>query len=219
MGCYQLKDTQLDVQAYTLKHDQDAEMRSGIDQFDNDEGIQTRATALPNVKLEGEWESLVFDDALPSQLLHELMRVLEIMRQPDLNLKTFNWNRLCLLHGPPGTGKSTLCRALAQKLSIRLSRLFPEAILFEIDCNTMLSKYFGESGKRVASVFERVFAAAQSPNTLVCVVVDEIETVATSREKSTNGGECREGLRVSLTPFQTSVELLTLIVIRPRINY
>lgn len=197
-GWHNVDDVQLDVVAYALKSDNEARPRRRISQdADPDEPPQARVLPLPNVALKDEWDSLIYDEALPSQLLRYLTRMLSVMKQPGLNLSTFNWNRLCLLHGPPGSGKSTLCRALAQKLSIRLSRVFPHAVLVEVNTNSMLSKYFGESGKLIANLFDKIHSIAQTPTTLVCVIMDEVETIASSREKASNGGECSDSVRAT----------------------
>ncbi|EME39347.1 hypothetical protein DOTSEDRAFT_75153 [Dothistroma septosporum NZE10] len=196
-GCHDLEHTQLDVQAYVLKADHSPSARQPLHEDDEDDVPKARMVALPNITLRDCWSTLVYEDHLPAQLLRYLTRMLGLMKQPGLNLSTFNWNRLCLLHGPPGSGKSTLCRALAQKLSIRLSNVFPSAILVEVNTNAMLSKYFGESGKKIGALFEVIYQMAQSCKTLVCVVMDEVETIAGSRERAASGGECSDGLRAT----------------------
>lgn len=196
-GCYTVANVQLDVQLFLLNPDEPYKIeRSGEDEKD-DKLAKARGLALPNEALKEEWSSLVFDDALPARLLRYLVRMVDMMSRPDLNLAAFNWNRLCLLHGPPGSGKSTLCRALAQKLSIRLGKQFKQAVFAEINTNAMLSKYFGESGKQIGAMFEDITRMCQDRGTLVCVVMDEVETIAGSREKATSGNECSDGLRVS----------------------
>ena len=198
-GICTLNDVELDVQAYVLHPENEVshQQRRSIRQSSQDEAPSSRTLALPNVALHDEWNSLVFDDALPARLLRYLVRMVTLMSQPGLNLSAFNWNRLCLLHGPPGSGKSTLCRALAQKLSIRLGNVFTKSVFVEINTNSLLSKYFGESGKLIGATFARIYEMTQDPNTLVCVVMDEIETIAASRTKSTSGGECSDGLRAT----------------------
>jgi hypothetical protein len=116
-GYYSLADTKLDVQTYVLRAEQDTGERRNIKRDGDEDGAQARIIALPNVVLNEDWGSLVFDDGLPSRLLRYLVRMVAMMGKPGLNLATFNWNKICLLHGPPGSGKSTLCRALAQKAS------------------------------------------------------------------------------------------------------
>ncbi|KAK3079108.1 hypothetical protein LTS18_005724, partial [Coniosporium uncinatum] len=200
---FTLKDVHLDVQAYEL-HDpihtdgQNHDISTATaGEEDEDMAAQVRVTQLPSKQLVGIWDSLIFDEPVPARLLRFTTRMMSIMKHKDLNTTIMNWNRLILLHGPPGTGKTSLCRALAQKLTIRLGRHFTHGKLVEVNSQTMLSKWFGESGKLVGKMFEQINAMADDEDTLVCVLIDEVETLTGSREKAASGNEVGDALRAT----------------------
>ncbi len=73
-----------------------------------------------------------------------------------------------ILHGPPGTGKTLLAKAVANE---------SEAHFILLNGPEVMSKYYGESEKRIRDIFEDAEKNAPS-----IVFIDEIDAIAPKRE-------------------------------------
>lgn len=169
---------------------------------DGDDTTAFTVTALPHLSLEGQWESLHYGESETASIAfkHDIVRYVDTaMRfaRAGVNSNFITWNRLLLFHGPPGTGKTSLCRALGQKLAIRFAAsTYPRACLLEINAHSLFSRWFSESGKRVLQLFEQVHRVADDADCLVCCVMDEVESLAAARTSAMRGNEPSDSIRV-----------------------
>ncbi|MCK4499234.1 AAA family ATPase, partial [Candidatus Babeliales bacterium] len=82
-----------------------------------------------------------------------------------------------LLHGPPGTGKSLLARAVANET---------EASFYVLSGPELMSKFYGESAQRLRDLFKE--ASDNAPSILF---IDELDAIAPKREEVTGEVERR----------------------------
>jgi transitional endoplasmic reticulum ATPase len=82
-----------------------------------------------------------------------------------------------LLHGPPGTGKTLLAKAVANE---------SEANFILLNGPEIMSKFYGESEKKIRDIFEDAEKNAPS-----IIFIDEIDSIAPKREDSSGEVERR----------------------------
>lgn len=202
---------------------------NSVEEFDIPLSKQTlnlvKISYLPGTDFEGQWESLYFGNNVKERLYNYATISLRIARfkqtgdfnQEDIKMLTTT-NKLLLVHGPPGTGKTTLCKALCQKLSVR--REFSDesdsintsykGIIIELSCSRIFSKWFGESSKNISIIFkdiEALLKANEKRGTFICLLIDEVEAIASSRTNLSNRNESTDGIRVVNT-LLTQLDML-----------
>lgn len=122
-------------------------------------------------KLEIEKPDISFDD-IGGQIdaKREIQGLAFALKNPELYKK---WGtkppKGILLHGPPGTGKTLMAKALASQADARF---------FHVETSDIAQKYYGESEKIVAQIFQ---LASQSGEDTI-IFFDEIDAIAPHRE-------------------------------------
>ncbi|TNN06920.1 Pachytene checkpoint protein 2 [Schistosoma japonicum] len=150
---------------------------------------------LPSAEMLGLWESLIFDTDIKLNLLQYAQTAL-LFADREVSSSVISWNRVILLYGPPGTGKTSLCRALANKLAIRMADRYSSTQLIEINTMNLMSKWFSESARLVTKMFDSIKEYLESHDHLVCLLVDEVESLTAIRTSSMSGCEPSDAIRV-----------------------
>jgi SpoVK/Ycf46/Vps4 family AAA+-type ATPase len=171
---------------------------AGQEELDGEENQNIAACSiweLPNVEFDGLWDTLVYEESIKRNLL-EYISTAMLFSDRNINSNIISWNRVVLLHGPPGTGKTSLCKALSQKLAIRLDDRYRGGQLVEINAHSLFSKWFSESGKLVMKLFEKIREMVEDDDTFVCVLIDEVESLTAARQAAIAGTEPSDAIRV-----------------------
>ncbi|PSP16742.1 peptidase [Halobacteriales archaeon QH_10_67_13] len=110
----------------------------------------------------------------------QIREVREAVEQPLMNAEQFDAVGIdppsgVLLHGPPGTGKTMLAKAVANQT---------DATFIKMAGSELVQKFIGEGAKLVRDLFE--LASEREP---AVIFIDEIDAIAARRTESKTSGD------------------------------
>ncbi len=135
----------------------------------------------PNVK----WEDVAGMESAKAALREAIILP---MSRPDLFKGARKPWKGILMFGPPGCGKTYLCKAVASEV---------ESTFFSVSAANLISKWLGESEKLVKELYERAVEEAPS-----IIFFDEVDALAGAR----GGGSENEAMRRVKTQLLQAIE-------------
>jgi SpoVK/Ycf46/Vps4 family AAA+-type ATPase len=133
---------------------------------------------LPRPEFAAAWDAIKIDNEVRTRLVAQALLALQLRR--EFAFEVMPIHGLIVLSGPPGTGKTTLARGLANKVA---EALRPSNVQFlQVDPHALGSSSHGKSQKEVTKLFLQTIPehAAGGP---AIVLLDEVETLAGDRQR------------------------------------
>ncbi len=139
---------------------------------------------LPSDHHDGPWDHVVVPPGTKELLLNHAL--LTLMHGRALSTLAGLPHGLVVLAGPPGTGKTTLARGLAQAAARALASRGSTTYV-EIDPHAFPSEMLGESQRNITRLMTDTIPelAARRPHTVV--LIDEVESFAVRRSSASFG--------------------------------
>jgi SpoVK/Ycf46/Vps4 family AAA+-type ATPase len=134
-------------------------------------------TEVPNRRYADSWGSIIVPTELKDRLLHAALLALQL--RPRLSAQVTALHGLLLLHGPPGTGKTTLGRGLAQELAPLTQG--KRARFIEVNPHGLMSAEHGQSQQKVYELLADHIPGLADDGLPTVVLLDEVESMAVAR--------------------------------------
>jgi SpoVK/Ycf46/Vps4 family AAA+-type ATPase len=133
-------------------------------------------TLLPRKDFGDAWDAIKVDRSVKQRLLAQ--SVLSLQLRERYSFESMPVHGLIVMTGPPGTGKTTLARGLANQVAKALGSVR----YVQLDPHALGSSSLGKSQKEVSKIFQQTIPefAANEPT---IVLLDEVETLAADRKK------------------------------------
>jgi SpoVK/Ycf46/Vps4 family AAA+-type ATPase len=136
---------------------------------------------LPDPGLDESWSRIFIPETQKNSLLGTAVLLLTL--RPKLSRTASTLHGLIVLVGPPGTGKTTLAKGLANEAA-RLLDHRSGVNYAEVDPHKLPSELLGKTQRAVNILLTEEIPALAAGNVPTIVLLDEVEAFAVSRSRS-----------------------------------